>query len=190
TDNYRAGEMAGERMGKILNGKGKVGIVASQPGAASSTAREKGFEDTIGKQFPGIQIVEKQFGMADFPLSLAKAENILAAHPDLSGLFASNESSTVGSALALKERRSKVKLVGFDWSPALRTDLETGVIDSLMVQNPFEMGYKSVKTAVAKLNGQAVQKIQNLPARLVDRENMHNPDVEAQLNPDLKTYLE
>src|SRR5437868_6470145 len=31
TDNYRAGQLAAERIGKILNGKGKVFIVAVQP---------------------------------------------------------------------------------------------------------------------------------------------------------------
>jgi ribose transport system substrate-binding protein len=45
TDNYKAGQLAGERMGKILDGKGKVVIVAVKPGAASTEAREKGFEE-------------------------------------------------------------------------------------------------------------------------------------------------
>ena len=44
---------------------------------------------------------------------------MLTAHPDLVGLFASNESSTVGAAQALKGRGGKVKMVGFDWSPTL-----------------------------------------------------------------------
>lgn len=190
TDNYHAGEIAAERMGKILNGKGKVAMVAVQPGAASTMLREQGFEDVLKKRFPGLQLVDKQFGMADFALSLAKAENILTAHPDLDGLFASNESSTVGAAQAVKERRSKVKLVGFDWSPTLLDDLDAGVIDSLVVQNPFEMGYQSVMAAVAKFHGRPVKKIQNLAPRLIDRENLHAPDVDAQLHPDLKKYLE
>lgn len=105
-------------------------------------------------------------------------------------MFASNESSTVGAAQAVRERQSQVKLVGFDWSPTLLNDLQTGVIDSLIVQNPFEMGYESVKTAVAKLDGKPVRKIQNLAPRLVTRQNLHDPDVDAQLHPDLKKYLE
>ena len=43
TDNYKAGQLAAERIGKILDGKGKVVIVAVKPGAASTEAREKGF---------------------------------------------------------------------------------------------------------------------------------------------------
>ncbi|MGH9667192.1 MAG: substrate-binding domain-containing protein [Bryobacteraceae bacterium] len=190
TDNYHAGEMAAERMGLILHGQGNVGIVGAQPGSASSTARERGFEDTIRKNFPGIRIVEKQFGMADFALSLAKAENILTGHPDLEGMFASNESSSVGTAQALRERRSQIKMVGFDWSPTLLNDVQSGLIDSLIVQNPFRMGYDSVKAAVTALRGGTVTRIQNLPPRLVTQQNLHDPDVKAQLHPDLKKYLD
>jgi ribose transport system substrate-binding protein len=152
-------------------------------------AREQGFEDRIKEKFPGIQIVDKRFGMADFAQSLAVAENMLTAHSDLAALFASNESSTVGAAQALKGRQSKVKMVGFDWSPTLEEGLKSGLIDSLVVQNPFKMGYESVKAAVAALNGKPVEKINNLAPRLILKEDLSKPDVQEQLNPDLKKYL-
>lgn len=189
TDNYAAGQMAADRMGEILQGKGKVVMVAVQPGAASTMAREEGFETRVKDKFPGIQIVDKRFGMADFAKSLAVAENMLTAHSDLAGLFASNESSAVGAAQALKGRKSSVKMVGFDWSPTLLEDLRNGLIDSLVVQNPFKMGYESVKAAVSKLGGGSPQKINNLPPRLITKEDLDKPDVKEQLNPDLKKYL-
>jgi ribose transport system substrate-binding protein len=189
TDNYAAGRLAAERMGAILNGKGKVVMVAVQPGAASTMAREQGFEDAIKEKFPGIQIVDKRFGMADFAKSLAVAENMLTAYPDIDGMFASNESSTVGATQALKGRKSKVKLVGFDWSPTLLDDLRAGLIDSLVVQHPFKMGEESVLAALAALNNQPVPKINNLAPRLVLATDLDKPDVQAQLNPDLKKYL-
>jgi hypothetical protein len=40
------------------------------------------------------------------------------------------------------------------------------------------------------LNGQEVRKINNLEPRLVTRDNLNAPDIQAQLNPDLKKYLE
>jgi len=190
TDNYKAGQMAGERMGKILDGKGKVVIVGVKPGAASTEAREKGFEDTIREKFPGVHILDKRFGMAAVALSMTVAENMLTAHPDLDGIFASNESGTIGSAQALRDRRGKVKLVGFDWSPTLLDDLKSGLIDSLVIQDPFQMGYQSVSTAVKHLAGQPVTKIMDMEPRLILRESLNDPAVEAQLHPDLKKYLE
>jgi ribose transport system substrate-binding protein len=191
TDNYGAGRLGAERMAKILNSKGKVAIVAAQPGAASATAREKGFEDAMREKYPGIQIVDKRFGMADFAKSLAVAENMLTAFPDLDAMFASNETSSVGAAQALKGRiGSKVKLVAFDWSPTLLVGLESGLIDSLIVQHPFKMGHEAVMSAMKKFKGESVPKINDLAPRLITRENMNDPDVQAQINPDLKKYLE
>jgi ribose transport system substrate-binding protein len=190
TDNYKAGQMAGERMGKILDGKGKVVIVAVKPGAASTEAREKGFEDTIHQKFPGIQIIDKRFGMALVAQAMTVAENMLTAHPDLDGIFASNESSTIGTVQALRGRPGKIKLVGFDWSPTLLDNLNSGVVDSLVIQDPFKMGYQSVQAAVKHLHGEAVTKIVDMEPRLIDRQNLNSADVQAQLHPDLTKYLE
>jgi ribose transport system substrate-binding protein len=189
TDNYHAGEVAADRMAKILNGKGTVAIVAVVPGSASTMAREQGFEDRVKKEYPGVQVVDKQYGMAEVAMSLAKAENMLTGHPDLDGMFASNESSTMGAAQALKDRKSKVKLVGFDSGPTLIEDLKSGVIDSLVVQDPFRMGREAVQMAVDKLAGKTPEKIHNLPPTLVDLTNLSTPAIMAQLNPDLKKYL-
>jgi ribose transport system substrate-binding protein len=189
TDNYGAGQMAADRMNEILAGKGKVIMVAVQPGAASTMAREQGFEDQL-KKYPGLEIVDKRYGMADFAKSLQVAENMLTAFPTATGLFASNESSAVGAAQALKSRNSKVKMVGFDWSPTLLNDVRAGSIDSLVVQDPFRMGYESVRAAVAKLDGKPVEKNQPLAPKLVTKDNVDRPEIKAQLEPDLKQYLE
>lgn len=189
TDNYRAGQLAAQRMIEVLQGKGKVAIVAVQPGAASTMAREKGFEDTIQKGAPGIRIMDKRYGNADFAQSLAVSENMLTAYPDLDAFFASNESSAVGAAQALTSRHSKVKLVGFDSSPALLEGLKSGVIDSLIVQDPFRMGYDSILAATEKLNGGTPQKIQNIDPAVVTGANLSDPAIHARLFPDLKAYL-
>ena len=190
TDNYAAGQIAAARMGEILGGRGNVLVVAVQPGGASTMAREQGFEDAI-KKFPGIRIVDKRYGMADFAKSLQVAENMLTAFPDAAGLFASNESSAVGAAQAIKGRKSaNVKMVGFDWSPTLLADLRSGLIDSLVAQDPFKMGFQSVMAAVNKLDGKPVEKNQPLPPRLITKSNIDSPEVKAQLEPDLKKYLD
>ena len=189
TDNYQAGRLAARRMGEILQGKGEVAVVAVRPGGASTLLREGGFEDGIREGFPGISVVDKRFGLADFAKSLEVAENMLTAHPNLKALFASNESSTVGAARALMSRKSGVQLVGFDSSPSLLEDVKAGRIDSLVVQDPFRMGYESVMTAVRKFKGESVVKITALPPVLVTRDNLNDPAIQKLLNPDLKTYL-
>jgi ribose transport system substrate-binding protein len=186
TDNYGAGRYAADRVGTIVNARGKVAMVMCQPGGASTMAREQGFADAIREKYPGIDIVDQRYGMADFAKSRAVTENMLTAHPALDAIFASNEASSEGAAQALKSRAGKVKLVGFDCSPALLEGLKSGMIDSLFVQHPNKIGYEAVLSAVKKLHGEQVAKINDLAARLVTRENLDDPEVQEQINPDLK----
>lgn len=188
TDNYAGGAMGAARLGQLLGGKGTMVLVATQPGAASTLAREKGFEEKLAKDFPGIKIVDKQFGMADFAKSLKVAENMLTAHPTVTGMFASNETSSVGASRALKTGTG-IKLVGFDSSPQLLEAVKTGVVDSLIVQDPFQIGQKTFQAAVSKLTGGTPERIQNIPATLVTRENIDSPDIQKIVNPDIKKYL-
>ncbi len=90
--------------------------------------REAGFKDVIAKQFPKIKIVAEQFSMSDRAKGLAATENILTAHPDLAGIFASAEPGSVAAAQGLKSRDlvGKVRLVGFDSGEVLVSDLREG----------------------------------------------------------------
>ena len=127
--------------------------------------------------------------MASIAQSLAVAENMLTAHPDLTGIFCSNESGTEGAAQAVKAYAGKIKLVGFDSSPMLIQELQSGVIDSLVIQDPFRMGETAVLQAVSAINGKAVQKQLFLPPRVVTAADLTDPAVHAQLYPDLQKYL-
>lgn len=189
TDNFAAGQLAGERMAQILHGKGNIIMVKTTPGGASTTAREDGFRKVIADKFPGIHILDERFGKAVVATSLDVTEDMLTAHPDVDGIFCSNESGTTGAMQALKSRGVKIKLVGFDWSPTTLAGLSSGLIDSLVIQDPFKMGYESVMACVKSIRKQPVPKQINLLPRLITRENLNDPDVQAQVKPDLKQYL-
>lgn len=189
TDNYAAGQLGADRMGKILNGKGKIVMVKTTPGGASTTARESGFRYELHYKFPAIQILDERFGMASIAQSLTVTENMLTAHPDLNGIFCSNESGSTGAVQALKARGGKVKLVGFDSSPMLLEALRAGSIDSLVIQDPFKMGETAVIEAVKAIESKKTPKKLFLAPRLIDAANINDPDIQAQVHPDLKKYL-
>jgi ribose transport system substrate-binding protein len=187
TDNYEGGAMGARRLAAILHDQGNVALIAVMPGGESTLEREKGFRETLVREFPHVQLVAWQYGMSDVARSLAVTEDILTAHPDVSGLFASNESSAVGADQALKERglAGKIKLVGFDSSPSLIDDLKAGIIDSLVVQDPFQIGYQGLKTLVEYRAGQHPPKRIDLPPVLVTRDNLNDPKMKRLLNPPL-----
>jgi ribose transport system substrate-binding protein len=192
TDNYGAGVMAARRMGEIVAGQGQVGVIGFMPGSASTMEREAGFVDTIGKEFPQIEIVGVQFAMADRAKALAEAENLMTAHPNLRGLFADNESSTDGTVRAVAQRGAAgtVKVVGFDASQELVEQLKAGVLDSLIVQNPFKMGYESTKAIGQHLRGEEPARQVDSGAHLILKEDLDKPEVQELLFPDIARWLE
>ena len=190
TDNAEGGRMAARRMAEALGGKGKVGIIGFMAGSASTMEREDGFQDEIRSRHKGIEIVGLQFGMADRAKAMAATENMLTAHPDLAGLFADNESSSAGAAQALRVRKARqVKLVAFDASQQLVDALREGVIDSLVVQNPFRMGYEATRAIGLHLRGATPPRKVDSGATLVRREDLDKPEIRALLEPDIDTYL-
>ena len=190
TDNREGGRMAARRLGQVLGGKGKVLVVGFMPGSASTMEREEGFLEEMKKSFPGIVVMDLQFGMASRAKSMSVTENALSANADLTGIFADNESSLAGAVQALKGRNNRsVKLVGFDASEQLIGDLKEGWIESLVVQDPFKMGYESVKAIGEKRKGSSVAARMDLPARLIEPKDLDLPDVKALLFPDLQKWL-
>jgi ribose transport system substrate-binding protein len=180
TNNREGGVVGAERMAEKLGGKGKVAILGVKKGSVSTDQREEGFQATIRQKYPGIQIVQFLYGEADRAKSLDRATDILTAHPDLNGIFASNESSSVGAVQAIKQKglEGKVVLVGFDSSPNLIEDLKAGALDSLVLQNPYLMGYEGVKTIVDKLNGREPQKVIDTGVKLLTKENLASPEMQ------------
>ncbi|MHC4315975.1 MAG: ABC transporter substrate-binding protein [Planctomycetota bacterium] len=184
TDNYIGGLIAARRMGKILNGKGKIVVLKYVPGSASTTNRENGFVDTIRKEFPEIDIVDQQYGKDTVETALQVTEDMLTKNAELDGLFACNASTSVGALQGLRSqgRAGKIKMIGFDTEKALIDGLKEGTIDSLVAQNPYKMGYEGVKAVLAVLDGT------ELPTRRIDtgvnlvtKDNMATPEIQALL---------
>lgn len=183
TDNRQGGVVAANRLAEKLGGKGRVAILGVKAGSVSTDEREQGFQETIKQKYPGIEIVAFQYGEADRAKSLDRATDILTAHADLNGMFASNESSTVGAVQAIKQKglAGKLVLVGFDSSPNLIDDLKVGAIDSLVLQDPFKMGYEGVKAIVAKLNGQTPARHLDTGVKLLTKENLDTAEMQQLL---------
>lgn len=185
TDNVAAAALAAKEMGKLLGGKGKYAVLSFLKGAGTSDEREQGFLDGI-KEFPGMEKVAVEYTDSDSAKAQDKMETILTQHPDLAGVFASNEPNVVGaaSALASKNLAGKVRLFGFDASKAEIEYLKSGTVQGVVVQNPFKMGYEGVKALAQIARGQgAPPKRIDTGATVVTKANMDQPEVHKLLYP-------
>lgn len=183
TDNYKGGVIAARRMGKILGGKGKIVVVKYAPGSASTMKREDGFINTIEKEFPEIEIVDSKYGLDTVETSLQAAEDLLTKNTELDGIFACNESTSVGTLRALQSQRraGKMRMIGFDAGGLLIEGVKAGIVDSLVVQNPYKMGYEGVRVLIATLDGKKVDTRVDTGVMLVTKENLETPEIRALL---------
>jgi ribose transport system substrate-binding protein len=181
TDNKKGGELAAERLGKLLNGKGTVALIPVQPNSASTMDRESGFEETIKAKFPGMKVIRSSYSMNDRANALKVVEDVLTAHSEIVGVFSANEPAAVGALQALKNRQlvGKIKLVGFDSTKQLEDALEKGDLDSLVVQNPYKMGYEGVMSLVDLKAGKTPEKRIDTGVVLMTKDNLETPEVKA-----------
>lgn len=193
TDNRKGGSLAADRMGQLLNGKGKVLVLRYAEGSASTTEREQGFLDQIKQKFPEIELVSTdQYAGATRDTAKRASENLLNRFGDeVQGIFTPNESSTAGMLLALQDigKAGKVSFVGFDVSQTFIDAMNAGQLHGIVVQNPFNMGYLGVRTMVDNLLGRSVEKKIDTGVMLVTKENMESPEVKTLLHPPLDQYL-
>jgi ribose transport system substrate-binding protein len=191
TDNYQGGRMAGAHMASLLKDKGQVIMLRLHEGSASTTKREQGFLDVIAEH-PGITVVSSnQYAGPSTETAYRVSENLLAANRAaegrVTGIFCSNESTTFGMLRALQNAKlaGKITLIGFDSSDKLEQALAAGEINALVLQNPVNMGYLSVKTLLRHLKGEKVERRIDTGATLVTRENMNQPEIRERLHPNL-----
>ncbi len=188
TDNYAGGRRGGRRLGEVLGGRGRVAMLRCMVGFVSTAQREQGFLDVIREEFPDIQVVSSdQYGGATSEAAFARAESLLGRFPDLDGVFCPNESTTFGMLLALRDARraGQVRFVGFDSSEKLVEALAAREIDGLVLQDPVNIGYTSVRTLVDHLRGRPVPARIDTGSTVATPDNMNEPVIQTLLRPEV-----
>lgn len=187
TDNYTAGTLGGKRIAEIIDGKGTVLLLRYQESSASTREREQGFIDALSKAAPQVKLIDPpQYAGADISSAKKASENMLTAYQGkFEAVFCPNESSTFGMMLAMEDRQllGKVKFVGFDVRPEFIEALKAGKLQGFVVQNPFMMGYLSVKSMLAHMRGETVERNIDTGAIIVTTENFNDPQIQKVLYP-------
>ena len=191
TDNYHGGAAAADRFGDQLPYGTPVAVIGGDPGTSATTELENGFREKLAKTYPGIKVVDFQYGMGNDEKSAAVAENIFKNDPGIGGIFCSTVSATLGAVKSAKAKglAGKIKIIGFDMSPALVDELKAGNIDMLIVRNPFRMGYMAVWTILGHLKGHNPERRVDTPAQSITQATLNKQSVQELLNPPLDQYL-
>ena len=120
-------------------------------------------------------------GQAEQDASKKATEDALNAYEDLSGIFAINDPSALGAAVAVHNAKKQrtIKIIGFDGQPIGKQAIRRGDIYADPIQFPEEIGRKVVQQIAKYLNGDAVEREILIPAKLYFQSDAKN-DPEAQ----------
>ncbi len=153
-DDYGAGQLVGETIGKSINGKGNVAIIQSPPGALAGVQREKGFRAAMTK-FPNIKIVDAQNAEWRKDKATEVMKNFLQANKELDAVFAVNDNMAEGAMLAAESagRGAQVKIWGFNGQKSTLALIEEGRITGSAYTNAYKQGMTAAIRAVELLTG-------------------------------------
>lgn len=182
TDNVSAGKKAAEQAIELCKNKKAVniGIVNYGENTENGKQRLKGFTDYIEK-VKNAKVVASVNVESNAESATLGAKQLIEENKGINVLIGFNEWSTLGVGCAIKDLNLKDEVfgIGFDSNVNCVGMLETGEIDTLIVQNPFSMGYLSVSKAAELLLGNAkTDGVIETDTYVVNRKNMFSPDVQ------------
>jgi ribose transport system substrate-binding protein len=139
-DERLGGQMAARRVGQLLHGEGTVAVMGISNQLTSTAERARSLETTLAQEFPNIHVVFRSLALPTVSQEQQVAEKLLAENSHVATIIALSEFSTRGAYYALTEfdKTSAIRLVGFDQN--LLAPIRTGAIDSVIMQNTYQMG--------------------------------------------------
>lgn len=150
-DLYNAGVKAGETIGELTDGKGKVAIITGLFSVPAHELRRKGGLEGLAK-YPEIEVVGEVENKDKAETAYAQAKDFLTAYPDLKAIYVT-AGGPFGAAKAIEEMglTDQVKVVCFDFVNETIEYVRKGAIAATIGQDPFGQGFDPVIYAYNQL---------------------------------------
>ncbi len=182
TDNVAAAALAADKLAELIGGAGKVAVVAHDQTSRTGVDRRDGFVNRMKEAHPEIEVVAIEYGGGDHLKSTEITKAMLAANPDLKGIFGTNEGSAIGVVNGVRELGSTgITIVGYDSGKAQTDAIRDGLMAGAITQNPVGIGYETVKAAVAAAKGETVPANIDTGFFWYDKSNIDAPEIAAVL---------
>jgi ribose transport system substrate-binding protein len=174
--NFDGGKLAGEAMGKLIGGKGKVAIIDLAAGAKVLNDRKDGFIAALKEKYPDVEVVDMQLTGLDFPRAQTIVQTYVNKYPDLAGIFCTYSFATEygGAGLRSVHAQDRIKLVGFEAGPKEIQLIKEGVLKATVAQKPAEEAKLAVDYGYYQVSGQTdkIKKKVVLGDVLIDASNV------------------
>lgn len=150
TDNVVGGRELGTAMKGLLPNGGKYAAFVGVKEAANAQERLAGLAEGAGEKFLQAEYLGDEI---DESVARTNVRDALDRNADLAvlaGIWSYNTPAIIDIVKQLNARE-KLKLVGFDADPPAIVGMGEGMLDAMVVQNPYQMGYQGVRILKALL---------------------------------------
>jgi ribose transport system substrate-binding protein len=157
SDNKKGGEVACDDLAKAIGGAGKVYVQDGVDGISSTDDRRDGCLAHLAAMYPDIEVLaEVGYDTDDPEVAKTQTAAVLAANPDLKGVFGCNlhSGSGAGEAVDAAGKNDDVYVVSFDATKSCVALLERTAVDMCLAQIPAKMGEIGVDYALRALSGE------------------------------------
>ena len=174
-DDVAAGKEVGEFCAAYiedhLGGEAQVGVILSKQ-SQLQVRRTEGFKQGL-EGHEGIQVAQEVDGGYAPDTSLAAAENLLTANPDLDIIYGTGEPAVLGAVKAARSQgRDDLKVCGWNLTDEIAQEIESNVILGTAHVSPYDLGVASMEAAVGLARGEEVAREFNVPFAIVTPENL------------------
>jgi ribose transport system substrate-binding protein len=169
TQNYTAGQKAGETLASMVKKGGHIALIAGALGNPATDDRIKGAKDYLEKH--GYKIVAEQPADSDRAKGMSVMTNILQTNPDLDGVYAANDDMALGALRAVKAANKKIPVIGTDGTVEAVQSIIDGGLAATIAQMPYDMGYQGVVNAVKAIKGEKVNKRIDSGVDVINKDN-------------------
>ena len=199
-DNIGMGWIACEAMAKAIGDAGKVLSLQGAQTSINGRERTQGFHDCITQNHPNIELIERPTDW-DATKQAAALQTVLAANPDLKGVFQQSDYALSPTLNVLKQAGRDAKVgepdhiytISIDASPQALELIRSGELDAGISQpldlyakygvqylldalagKELALGKTDHGSEVVEFNG---NKMDLLPAVLVTKDNVDDPNL-------------
>ena len=180
SDNIGGGKLAADSLASQMGGKGTVAVIDVTPGISTTDQRIQGFADEIKAKYPGITVLGTQYDNDSSATAASQVASDIAAHPNLSGVFATNVLSAQGAATGVQHagKSGSVKVATFDAEPQQIQALHSNTIQLAVAQDPYLEGQDGVEQAVDALTGKSTTENIGTPLVAITTKNVSAPNIQ------------
>lgn len=174
SDNKAAGRQAGEKLVWLVGARARIIVLSFDMDNKSSIERENGLYEVLNKQ-KGVEIAAVGRVNSSIEAAGLLVGQLLENNKSIDGIVALDSVGSIAAAEVLSNKKlaGKVKLIAFDSTKEEIEMLDSGVIQAMVVQNPFTIGYMGVKNAVECMSGKPVEKYNYTETKVIDTTNMY-----------------